>query len=514
MRELVPDLMLLFDGYRKSYGMYSANLNDGGSGKLKGQAATVKGEVDIQLWINHLLGKQGLGIIPIDETSRVRFAAIDIDEYPLDLGALNAQIQKLHLPLVLCRTKSGGAHLYLFLETYTDAAPVILKMREMAATLGYGNAEIFPKQTKIIAERGDAGSWINMPYFNAVDTTRYALDSEGNPLSFPKFIEYARTKTISFTVLSATKLDFTDALTSGPPCLNHLVSMGFPAGTRNNGLFNLAVYAKKAHGDQWKTYIQEYNGKYMQPPLEATEVQGLIKSVERKDFQYTCKQVPLSNYCNMPKCRQCKFGIGGSDIGMPKFGSLTKLKTQPPIWFLEIEGGGRLELTTDDLQNPRSFQNKCMEVLNIMPILPKLTEWQEIIHKLLSEVTEITVPEDATPAGQLWQHLEDFCTSRVQAKTADEILLGKPWLHNGEYFFRIRDFLAYLERQKFKAMPLHHVSRCFNDWEIGKKFWNLRGKGTNTYVIQQVKFEKQMTSFEIEELVSPEKVLTGTNAKS
>jgi hypothetical protein len=500
--------MLLFDGYRKTYGMYSGNLVGDDSGKLKGAATTVKGDVTVELWMQHLAGRRGLGIIPIDESSRVRFAAIDIDQYPLDLMLLNANIQKLKLPLVLCRTKSGGAHLYCFIETFSDAGHVQRKMRDFASLLGYGNSEIFPKQTTIVAERGDVGSWINMPYYQSHDTTRYALDDTGKALTFIEFMKYARSKIVSFDMLMAYKAVDVENLPGGPPCLNHLTGMGFPEGTRNAGLFNIAVYCKKAYGDNWQQYVYKYNMDFMRPPLVEDEVRAVIKSIGKKDFNYTCKQAPICNYCNMPKCRATKFGIGAGDLGMPKFGSLTKVCTDPPMWFLDVDGGGRLELTTEDLQNPRNFQTRCMAVLNIMPIPPKMAEWQEIVHKLLSEVTEIPVPEEATPKGQLWQHLEDFLTGRVQCKIIDELLLGKPWFHNGFYYFRMQDFLAYLDRKKWHAMPPHNIPVHFQEWKFGKKFWNIRGKGTNTYYVDGREFETQESAVPTLEIVSPEGVLS------
>jgi hypothetical protein len=509
MRQLVPDLMLLFDGYRKMHGIYGTNLTDQGNGKMKGLAKTVKGDVTIQLWIRHLLGQQGLGIIPIDETCRVRFAAIDIDEYPLDLVALNALIQKHKLPLVLCRTKSGGAHLFLFLEQYHDAGEVQKRMREMASTIGHGNAEIFPKQTRIEADRGDVGNWINMPYFNVTDTQRYALGEEGNILTLEEFMRYARMKIVSYeSLLNTTKTVQEDILKDGPPCLNHLMSMGFPSGTRNSGLFNIAVYCRKAFGDEWEAHVQEYNGKYMQPPLEPSEVSGILKSAAKKDFNFTCKQAPICNYCNMPKCRARKYGIGMQNMGMPKFGTLTKLKSEPPVWFLEVEDGGRLELTTDDLQNPRYFQNKCMEILNIMPAVPKIDVWQEIVQELLKDVCEVDVPEESTPSGQLWILLEDFCTSKAQARVAEEILLGKPWLHNGWYYFRLRDFMAFLDRQKFRAVPTSYIAAYLRDWKLQKKFWNLRGKGTNCHAISSDSFQRQIEKFETPPQISPEGAIT------
>jgi len=499
--------MLLFEGYQQSYGTYGAELEDNGSGKLKGQAHTIKDEITVELWIKHLAGRQGLGVIPIREDSKVKFAAIDIDEYPLDLMKLNENIQRHKMPLVLCRTKSGGAHLFLFLDLPTEAKPVQKKMREMAATLGYGNAEIFPKQTKIMISRGDMGSWINMPYFNSAQTTRYALDDKGNQLKFHEFVRHCQSKIVNFSEVDRLKSVNRDLLPDGPPCLNHLLSMGFPEGTRNNAMFNLAVYAKKAFGDAWQQNASGYNGLYMVPPLEPSEVQGILKSVQKKEFTYTCKQAPICNYCDMPKCRTRRYGIGHGDSSLPLFGSLTKLMTDPPVWFLEVDGGGRLELTTEELQNPRMFQNKCMKVLNTMPILPKMEVWQEIVHKLLSEVNEVEVSQEATPRGQLWIHLETFLTGRVQARTREEILLGKPWLDKGHYYFRLNDFLAYIERQRFKIM-LQQVSVYFQEWKVQVKFFNINGKGVNTHSISSRSFSKLDQEFQVPKMNNPEEILS------
>ncbi|TAK94340.1 hypothetical protein EPO05_06495, partial [Patescibacteria group bacterium] len=407
---IIQGLMSLFSGYMHAHGIYSKNLQsqDGGP-KLKGKAYSIAGEVTPELWEKHVSGEQPLGIIPIDERSMVKFAAIDVDTYPLNLVELTKRVNQHKLPLIPCRTKSGGAHLYLFLREHHDAAPIVKRMREFASLLGYGNAEIFPKQTKILPERGDIGQWINMPYFLAGKTDRFAIGVDNAPLSVSDFIKLAIGRSISALELLAQPVKESDVLTEGPPCLNHLVSMGFPEGTRNQGLFNLGVYAKKAHPDRWEAELERYNAEYLDPPLPASEVLGIMKSLRKGDFFYTCKQSPCCNFCNMPKCRTRKFGIGTASAGMPKFGSLTKLLTVPPVWFLEIEGGGRLELGTDDLQNQRRFQARCMDVLSIMPAAMKQSDWQEIIQGLLENVTIVEMPVESTPVGQLKQFLEDFC---------------------------------------------------------------------------------------------------------
>ena len=40
-------------------------------------------------------------------------------------------------------------------------------LQQIAAALGYGGSEIFPKQVKLHLERDDVGNFLNLPYYNA-----------------------------------------------------------------------------------------------------------------------------------------------------------------------------------------------------------------------------------------------------------------------------------------------------------------------------------------------------------
>jgi len=484
----------LFEGFQGAHGTYDISVPEtGNSGKLTGRAKTIKRVPTDSDWNAHLSGQIGLGIIPITAKSTVKFAAIDVDKYPLDLGELNKKIQKL--PLVLCRTKSGGAHLYLFMRDYVDAELVVARIRQMAASLGYGACEIFPKQSKILVERGDMGQWINLPYFNLANNQRYALNGRGNPLDLTEFLAYVETKKVTKEQLENLDIRIPDILPGGPPCLNYLCSIGFPNGTRNNGLFNLGVYARMSNKENWQAKVESFNNEFMDPPLDSNEVLGVLKSLQKKDFSYMCSQQPISSFCERNKCRACEFGIGGG-IGMPVFGSLTKVMTDPPTWFLEIDNGGRMEVSTEDLQNPRRFQLRCMETMNIMPQLPNAVVWTQIVQKLLMEVKVVEVPEDASHVGQLRGHLMEFCTSRVQAKAPEELVMGKPYTSGGKHYFRLKDFLAYLDRQRVRYEQRQVVFLIKDILKSEHKFFNIKGKGVNTYVISEFVEAKQGAPFD------------------
>lgn len=468
--------MALFQGLSTAHGRYKVDGELTPAGKKKGTAHTLNEPVTVELWSAHLMGAVGLGVVPIMEDNGCRFGAIDVDEYDLDLSELNTKIKLRGLPLVLCRTKSGGAHLYLFLSESTPALMVIDKLRLMAAALGHGKAEIFPKQAKLLVSRGDVGSWINMPYFGADRTDRYALGATGHRLTLESFITYAQARALTAAQLEAFSVEPTEALAGGPPCLQQLINDGFPEGTRNSGLFNLGIYAKKAHPDNWKHKLEEYNAAYMKPPLTASEVLGVIKALDKHDYNYTCKTQPIESACNADKCRRCKFGIGKGDFGMPKFGSLTKLCTAPPIWFIDVEGGHRLEMTTEELQSPVHFQRKCMEVLHVVPGIPKRQDWSDILSELFENINVVDVPAQATPRGQLLALVEEFLTSRVQAKTREELVLGKPLTQGDTTYFRMRDLLKFLDRQRFAMFELPDIVSILRDeYDVKEHRFNIKG---------------------------------------
>ena len=56
-----------------------------------------------------------------------------------------------------------------------DASDFRDKAAEIAAGLGHGRCEIFPKQEQVLVERGDVGNFINLPYFDSAKTLRYAV---------------------------------------------------------------------------------------------------------------------------------------------------------------------------------------------------------------------------------------------------------------------------------------------------------------------------------------------------
>lgn len=466
----------IFAGLDRAHGTYAIpdDAKPDGKGKIKGRAITRQEPVTLELWQRHLAGVYGLGIVPVRDDASCVFGAIDVDVYPLDLTALRARCEAHGLPLVVCRTKSGGAHLYLFTKTPVPAALVRKKLTRWAAVLGYPKAEVFPKQDALTSD-ADTGNWINIPYFGGASSLRYAIARRA--LSPDEFCQYwgriAVADAAALKEIEPLEVDDPiepeeerapsrgkklapvehDLLPGAPPCLTRLATDGFPAGSRNNGMFNLMVYAKK------RFPIEEWQGEarklaaILTPSQTETDVNPMIGAVGRKTYGYKCKDQPICDVCDKVTCRTREFGVGGGGgVGANElnltFGKMTKVMTKPVLWLWEIDGE-IVDFETKDLMSQKLFQERTMEALNLWPPSVKPGEWRDLIQRAIDAAERLEVPDDATADGQLWDYLTRFCTSRVAGKNLDELLMGKPFTDEKRSYFIASDFVAYLVQHRF-----------------------------------------------------------------
>jgi hypothetical protein len=509
IKELAVRFHVLFAGMERAHGSYQHIDWDQAraDGKYTGNATTKREPITDALWEQHLSGKYGLGVIPIRDDSTCLFGAIDIDVYAdLDPGRIASTVARLGLPLVPCRSKSGGMHLYVFFREPVLAGKAQTKLRDCAAQLGHGTAEIFPKQAKLAGDK-DLGSWINVPYFNALDTNRYGVMATGDAMSPEEFLTAAEAVKVGpefFDAQKEKKSKKDVALPDGPPCLNHLMEMGFPEGTWNAGVFNLGIYCRKAHPTDWQGHLVQLNAKNF--PVDkwpVSDLDGVFQSLTRKDYAYTCSKQPLVGFCNQIECRRRKYGVGGGASSFPVLKGLRKLETTPPAWFLDVDSNGTsavLELSTEELLDANAFQRKCTERLNVVPMLPTKVVWHQTVQQLLATVTTMPPPpEDSSTEGQFWELLERFCNDRAQAHTRDEILLGKPFTEEGRTYFRTADLLRFLQQKQFKDYKVAQVAKVLKTHKDGKacthEFVNIGGKGVNLWSV--VAFPKRADPFDV-----------------
>lgn len=501
----VDRAMELFEGYDAAYGTYEAK--PGGPNVLRGKveikssAKTIRSELTPQRWKDHLEGKSPLGVIPIRDNNTVLWGCIDVDSYGVSHLDLVKKLKSMKLPLLVCRSKSGGAHVFLFMAEPVPASDMQEFLREIAVAIGWGASEIFPKQRTVHLDRGDLGSWLNMPYFGGDETDRYCVDDQGRSLTLSKFLDLAESLKQPAVFISQSVETFTDSpdakpnhdFGDAPPCMQHLSKVGFPEGTRNKGLLALGVFAKKKFGTKWPETLERWNRELMDPPLPSSEVVDVIRGLERKDYFYTCKDQPLLAHCNSAVCRTRKYGVGGDD-DYPSISGMSVLNTDPPLWFLDVEDQ-RIELTTEELQNFKYFQRVCMEQLFRTYRTMKQDAWLQVVGEAMRNAVRIEAPKEVGKTGHFYDLLEEFLTDKHCGDAREDLLVGRPYLdeEQGRYYFRLQDLSRMLENNNFRSFSRGQITTRLRQKGGNAHFFNIKGKGVNVWYVPAEAFQRMPT---------------------
>jgi len=472
MRTKAEKFYEIFKGMENAHGVYNPTHKNE-KGKLIGAAGVVHEPPTVTTWLNHLVGKSGLGVGPLDNESMCGWGAIDIDIYDLKHDDLLKKITEKKLPLICAKTKSGGAHLYCFFSERIDAGIVKNKMTEMAVLLGYAfmpdgkPTEVFPKQVKVLIERGDTSNWLNMPYMGAYTEdgeltgteTRYFFSPEkGTPWSaeeFLQFIDSYRINKIELENIQVEKLINDPHLIDAPVCIQQILASGpIEEGGRNMMLYNLAVLANKIAPDNPQmrnALIEEFNRKYCLPMLSANEVVKIQETITKHpEYQYQCKEPMLKAYCNVPLCKNKKYGLS-SAITMPILSDLVKINSDPCVYFLSVNET-RIELLVDDLYDQVRFAKKCIEAINIVPPKLKFEEWRQLVNNLLAVRREINAPQEVSRYGKFSELIEEFSYAINPSFDKQDIARDLPWYNSeaGELWFRLKSLETFLGNQKVK----------------------------------------------------------------
>ena len=477
----------LFAGFDKAHGSYDVKrTND--RGKAEGKALTLPGAPTPELWVDHITGRgPGLGVIPLLLDNTLWWACLDVDVYNIDHKQLIARIDELGLPLVVCRTKSGGAHCFLFFQQPEPAAAVRPILEEWAALLGHGGCEIFPKQVERFDDK-DIGNWLNMPYYYAEKTSRYGIKDGGVALGLDDFLQYADSKRTTLEALQQLGHeqpvgDFEE----GPPCLQYLQSKGgFVEGTKKDGMFNVAIYLRKRYPDEWQDKLLQYNLIMCKPPLKIQEVTSLAKQVDKKNYSYRCKLAPINAVCRRTICLGRTYGVGENPEGEggPEIGNITKYEGDTPLWYVDISGR-RVMLTTEELTNQNEFRKKVFNVTNRWLGLVPRARWDRWLNTKASSCDIIETPKEATPFGQFQIIVYQYLTGMAHATTKEELAHRMTPYRTGmgEVWFRSRGILDYLITHSVHFKSEHHVWQMLREMGARHDFINVGGERFNIWIL-------------------------------
>jgi hypothetical protein len=495
-------LMKLFAGFAGAHGTHGVPRKDPNSLKweIKSTARTLREPVTRSLWEQHVAGTRPLGVMTVMEDSCCVWGSIDHDVYDENLLELVGKVDRARLPLLPCRSKSGGLHLFMFTSEPVQAALMQSVLRALAAQLGVANSEIFPKQTTILVDRGDLPNWMVMPYFGGTFDGKLqkqvGIKKTGSEMNLKEFLSTAEKmrmtelgqasanphRPVARTASPGTggkrdvELDLSgDAFSDGPPCLQHLAREGVEKGGQSNALMQMGVYFKKKEPASWKEELGEAGREHLTPPSSAEGLQTVVRSLEKKDYEYMCKVEPMLSHCNSAVCRTRKYGVGGGEV-YPVIHGLSKLNTDDPVWFVEVDGG-RLELTTTELQNYQLFHRACMDKVHKCYRLMAQKDWFAALSAAMASLVVDELPPDISQEGRFKEMLEEFLTNRQRGERREDLLSGRPWEdeERGIHHFRMRDLKKFLEREGqrniHEAKYVGYIKRLGG--ERGE--WNLKG---------------------------------------
>lgn len=504
------------------------------SGKYKFEE--VKNEGWEEAYTSHLSGKIGIGVVPITDDGTCYFGAIDIDAHdqsddePVDLDSLYNKVQSLGLPVVVARSKSGrGAHIYIFFSKPQNAEKVRRWLFGVAAELRLVHSfEIFPKQATLVNfDTGELrmGSFINLPYFGE---TRMGWEG-GREIDLKHFLTECESK-VKTDIESLISKDHPEA----PPCLQSLMEEGIPPGSRNNGLYMLALYEHRKGGSDWSDRVKAHNHTTLSTPLGAQEVNTIIRSVSQGGSKYKCHEEPFRSFCKSAECVKRKYGIpksdhdemdlSNADAGEGMINNATIAQTNETEAFVSFELTltnaatqetitKRITSTLTALWTPMSGIRILSTAMGMYVRAFNKKNWDQFLELLFAKAEKIDLPEELTPEGRLKSGInvffDRFISNAENPKeeypmdgVADE--LGFGFNADGHIYFRWLVIERWLIENNYMAKAMDSGALSIMLHNIGaiphkKKY--VRKRYLNLWSIPQDKLEyvSEATSSEKEE---------------
>ena len=442
MKEDIQKFKNIFEGFNGGFGVFHFKQSTGL--KQQGKSYTSRDPLTDEIWLNHLTGRpfkakiikqngeefqcdvDSIGIAPVREDHKCKWGCIDIDEYPINFKELNKKIRERKLPLIVFKSKSKGAHAFMFAKEWVPAKLLQAKLTEIATTLGQANLDrIYPIQTEPkIEERGEIGNWLNLPYYyhKNLDKTKWrcAINEDGSDATAEQFFILYDKYSLSKEQLENFNIPLEDDwFKDGPMCLKQMATFGFVEGQRNNTLTEIAVYLKKRFPDDWKGKLGKYNTHCFKDlrggGLGTQEVLNIEKSVGSKDYFYGCKHPPLKPFCRPQECRLQKFGVGEGHVPNNEVSKLSVMMSNPKVWFLTFRGK-TVVLSSRELATQRLWQIAATEQTGKTPQLLRQKDWETLLNKLQSNVNIIPADPETTNRGKLKKYLTQWCLDMVNVQ--------------------------------------------------------------------------------------------------
>ncbi|MEI4484063.1 MULTISPECIES: TOTE conflict system archaeo-eukaryotic primase domain-containing protein [unclassified Phyllobacterium] len=461
----------------------------------------IKHGATVDDWQQHLDRERPLGMSPVMDDGTCLWGCIDVDEYGSDrrFELLN-RIKIAKLPLVMCESKSGGAHLFLFLSEPAPAGEVHKSLRAFAEKLGISKPDLFPSNPD-----GDIGNQLNMPFLG--DDRPY-IDHNGLPKTIPEFLErIARGKVTPEAMRKAARI----ANNSQTAEAENAAVAEPPAGTLTDAMQRLALWQARFAG------TAPFELRYVHAnSILAAAAFDLARYVRDCDLPEADAQGSMRKAWLTRKAdeggdeatfddiwpRQFAKGLAkGSPVRVPSGAMLPYIERVQvdrdekgkKLWLIQIEGK-TVQATTAELADWKKFNECCIEYVGKrIPFIRSKEVWGRYTDRAYAIAEEIPQEHIYSEDEQFREQLEVFVMDRHRALDRDEIHLGKPWEDedHGIHVFLMQALERHLRQSgsKFAMESRTALGKRIRKLDGDAKNMRLKGKIVNVFFVPSKHFK-------------------------
>jgi len=469
-----------FDGYREAYGLADFEHEDAKvdleSGKKKPVYRWNFEPLTEEIYTSHLAGKISIGIQPCNIDKEARLGVIDVD--PKDYADFDKKffidkIQEFDLPLIPVESKSGGLHLWIFINEFMSAKDIVSFLTNLLPLFKLKpNTEIFPKQTELTRDESTGkigpGQFINLPYYGE---ERKALNVDGTSFTLNNFLQLIEANTVSKQdlqqitdgidrkIYEGVNGDFVD----GPPCMAVLSKLSKEKNFdgKDRFMYNYHVLVKMKYPDIWEDKVKNAPVKYFEEihgnAWTDQKLKAKIKSWAKTEKGYTCNQDPLFEHCKKGICVKKKFGVlSGSKGSYPGLTNLRKIEIfEEPEYEFDVtkpDGIGKATVhckSIEHLNDQRKRRNAIAKAAGFLPPLIKGETEQTVMDELYKTQTTVSPPIGTSPK----EKLHDVLHTKIngpKATTDAAFKTGSVLIEEGYAYFKFDKFYDRLKAKDWK----------------------------------------------------------------
>ena len=509
---MVNEFIKLFSGYDGDFGiadMSKAKL-DKERNKIKPDYIWSGKAVTATEYKKHIEGEISIGIQPCGLDGKAQFGCIDID--PDNYENFKAEhylalFEQYKLPLVPCLSKSGALHCFIFLNEPIPAVDLINALKAFLLPLGLKpKTEVFPKQKELKRdEKGNvrSGQFINLPYYNNGESSRYAVDKNNSKLSLEQFIKFANksittreklenlVEEIHKNILIGTNPEFSD----GPPCLA-LCSKKKLGDGRDRFMYNYMVFAKKKYKDKWADHVSNANYSYLETPWDKSKLDSKIKAWSKETAGHTCYEDPIQSKCMRSLCFSRPFGISSDNkYTFPEITDFQIIKYEQPEYRFNVvmPNDDKVEVTIPNWKSMVTQKDLLGLIYNevFVHYTPlKRDDFIAKLNELGKTVQKITPPKGTGINDLLKEELFQYCINGPQAQERIQIKNGSCWTENGFHYFQWRSFLSHLGNGwKTPHEKIAQILKEKCDVKFGH-YIKIEGKAVSVCKVKQLHIDK------------------------